>query len=320
MKALLVVLMLPLLFTVTAAHESSHGSVSSKNGSRCFIFMPSQVDFINADAACREIGGNLASILTEDDQQIISELLHGEQERGVDVWIGGNDIFHYGNWSWTDGSPFKFLSNHAPSVAGDCLSLVATTMWTEAECCSEKSFVCVMDSIKPATCPVVTPSPTPSAPPTVVTMPLSSCSKSHCTSAIECGCQSDWTLYLGNNMCYRFFDWAHTDWEVSERYCRGWSGHLVSIRSQEEQHFLEKLVNSESDNDSQNVWIGLSRNHQNLKWSDECPLNYTNWDVHEPSSMQNKECVQMNGGSITGSWSTVPCTEKSQFICKAYPI
>ncbi|TKR96518.1 hypothetical protein L596_010523 [Steinernema carpocapsae] len=326
MGTLLVPLELLLLIAVSFAQICPPGSVSSNDDSRCFTFMAPKTDFITADRTCRGIGGNLASILTDDDQKAISELLRGERQRGANVWIGGNDMFHYGNWSWTDGSPFKFLSQPMPPAAGNCLSLVATTKWTKVECCSEKSFVCATESSKPITCPVVPQTPKPSAPPTsmTATLPFSSCPKSNCIS--DCKCPDGWSLFTETNMCYLFSDLLYLDWSTSEKYCQHFTGHLVSINSQSEQHFLNKLINSASNHSQppygsfKDIWIGLSNTSPMFAWSDGCPVDYSNWDVNEPSGDEKKHCVQMSSGNTAGTWSTVSCSGGRKFVCKAQPV
>ncbi|TKR96516.1 hypothetical protein L596_010521 [Steinernema carpocapsae] len=320
MGTLIALLKLLLLHTVTSAQLCPHGSVSSKDNSRCFNFISSKTDFIMADRTCRGTGGNLASILTNDDQRVISELLRGEEKRGVDVWIGGNDIFHYGNWSWTDGKPFEFLSNPAPTATGHCLSLVAATMWTKAKCCSKKSFVCATVLAEPA----VTQTPTTSAPTTTKSfvVPQLPCAKSHCIS--KCKCRHGWTLFQGNNMCYKFVDSLQFNWTEAVVYCEETFGHLVSILSQKEQNFLENLVGSTNQDTprTQDTWIGLWNWWPRLMfyWADACIVDYTNWAVNQPYSGPNLGCVKMNAGNNTRTWSVALCDERRNFICKRQPI
>uniref|UniRef100_A0A3B3ZZ14 C-type lectin domain-containing protein n=1 Tax=Periophthalmus magnuspinnatus TaxID=409849 RepID=A0A3B3ZZ14_9GOBI len=79
-------------------------------GSRCFMFFRKPKTWIDAELSCIEIGGNLASIHSSDDNQFIQDTvlrLTGSHWR---VWIGGHDGVEEGVWQWTDGSPFDF--NH----------------------------------------------------------------------------------------------------------------------------------------------------------------------------------------------------------------
>lgn len=48
-------------------------------------------------------------------------------------------------------------------------------------------------------------------------------------------CEPGWEKFQGN--CYKHF-LQRQSWEVAEQHCRMYGGHLISVMSPEEQHFI----------------------------------------------------------------------------------
>ena len=72
-----------------------------------------------AEVKCREMGGHLASVTSNDTHdyltmnvssfQISSTITFVYQEKNIrSIWVGGTDQFQERNWTWTDCSPWNF--------------------------------------------------------------------------------------------------------------------------------------------------------------------------------------------------------------------
>ncbi|XP_054771232.2 neurocan core protein-like [Lytechinus pictus] len=136
-------------------------------------------------------------------------------------------------------------------------------------------------------------------------------------------CPDSWSNYQSN--CYQYI---HTSVHFSPALssCRAsvqsnCEADLVSIHSIRELEFLKQICETTPSNcDSQ--WIGLSRTAYSdpFAWTDKTPLNYTEWQNGEPTSIGpgyffSLFCVQMNMTSL--EWVTTSCSEEvSSYTCK----
>jgi hypothetical protein len=57
----------------------------------------------DARTACVAEGGDLASILSEEENTFVAAI-----SKGARVWIGGTDGAFEGAWTWSDGSPWRY--------------------------------------------------------------------------------------------------------------------------------------------------------------------------------------------------------------------
>ncbi|XP_071955377.1 echinoidin-like [Antedon mediterranea] len=140
-------------------------------------------------------------------------------------------------------------------------------------------------------------------------------------------CPTFWVSYEGN--CYRIFADRLT-WSEAEIKCKNYTarsaiGHLVSIRSQEENEFVSVLWNSATDGlvtrgSLATYWIGLTNTESNgWLWSDNNEeANYTNWDVNQPDNyggFQNCATVWNRDGLQT-KWDDTSCYDQQGYVCK----
>jgi hypothetical protein len=66
------------------------------------IFMRS-LSWTDADKKCRALGGYLASVENEEENNFLTDLAGG-----LFVWIGGLKDKKSNLWKWSNGSPFKY--------------------------------------------------------------------------------------------------------------------------------------------------------------------------------------------------------------------
>ena len=116
----------------------------------------------------------------------------------------------------------------------------------------------------------------------------------------------------GGHSLYAYTSQTHMNWSDAEAEAASWNGHLVSIKSSEEQDFLQRLfLTAEGNPLEEPFWIGLSANGHagTFGWSSGEPLTYSNWNPDEPSSRDS--AVAMNwhfayGDGSAGTWSSFP--------------
>ncbi|XP_054730843.1 uncharacterized protein LOC129239402 [Anastrepha obliqua] len=140
----------------------------------CITAIEMAMSWPDAEEYCVNLGGHLASIRNEQQQQVVNELLfhspgYGDQNA---YWVGGSDSNYEGDFRWSDGLLFQYTNwfpgwtehshyNKQPNDDGlssqDCIELrrffrtppgiqtnrsplTSTFMWNDRDC-SAKSFV-----------------------------------------------------------------------------------------------------------------------------------------------------------------------------------
>ena len=99
-------------------------------------------------------------------------------------------------------------------------------------------------------------------------------------------------------------------WKDAEAQCQKVGGHLASIRNQEEQTEVEKVLGS---SESTKVWIGLKqRRNEVYEWNDGSEMNFTKW-----GNTHWKPCGYMR----YGSWFSSSCTSsyRNRYLCQLAP-
>lgn len=82
-----------------------------------------------------------------------------------------------------------------------------------------------------------------------------------------------------NGHYYKIIKESRNSWDQANQKCNNMGGHLVTITSQNEQNFIERLNSSNT-----RLWIGGYRDsYDNWYWVTGEQWNYSNWESGEPS-------------------------------------
>lgn len=137
---------------------------------------------------------------------------------------------------------------------------------------------------------------------------LSGYSGTWCQTELD-QCEPGWEKFQG--FCYRHFS-SRQSWDTAEQHCRTCGGHLVSVMTPEEQHYI-------NDKFKEHQWIGLNDRtiEGDFRWSDGNPLLYENWSKGQPDSyfLSGEDCAVMVWHD-EGHWSDVPCNYHLSYTCK----
>ncbi|XP_072019677.1 uncharacterized protein [Amphiura filiformis] len=126
-------------------------------------------------------------------------------------------------------------------------------------------------------------------------------------------CPAGWNTH--GDYCYYVSSEAVTFGDA-QTACLGMNAMLTSIHDQDEQEFLSDLVAAGNGQ----KWIGLNDIdvEGTFTWIDGTPLDFEFWAIYQPDNDQGMEdCVHLkNGGSNTGLWNDIPCSDTYKYICK----
>uniref|UniRef100_A0AC34PVF4 C-type lectin domain-containing protein n=1 Tax=Panagrolaimus sp. JU765 TaxID=591449 RepID=A0AC34PVF4_9BILA len=250
--------------------DCPRGSLASlKDSSKCYSFISSTAEFLNAEQTCVDLRGHLASVsdgflnafLTENGQNIYGKV------NATDFWIGGSDLAVSSNWTWTDGSAWGYTSwasgepNNNPG--SDCVSSrLADGLWLASNCFGRKPFICQVPPLPVVKCPSF--------------------------------CDSEWAFFNESDSCYKAFH--NSKWNDAEATCVENGAHLASIHSDAENSFVAALARTGlSQSTPHQSWIGLYTNTRNAQWNwtDSSPVDFYNWAPSQPDNPGGENCVQL---------------------------
>ncbi|XP_047200502.1 macrophage mannose receptor 1 [Hippoglossus stenolepis] len=257
----------------------------------CYKLVEEPATWDAAQKACKQQGGNLASIDMSYDQAFVAGVvLQGR----ADAWIGlrRQDESSY---SWTDGWPVFFTQwgPGEPSNIKDegCVSMHASRVfhgtWNDTKCDQAKPYICKISS--------ETPPPTP--------------------APGDGKCLPFWIPY--GRYCYFVYNQQKGfSWPDSRHYCQEVKAELASIHSRAEVEFIRNLNYTKHHN----IWIGLTRDRNfGWGWTDKTSLGFLNWAPSEPNmafhpgDVAEENCVEMYGD---GRWNDNNCLQKRGFACR----
>lgn len=218
-----------------------------------------------AKAACEAMGGHLATITSEEEQQELNSYNGGNHN----LWIGGYKNAD-GQWCWVTGEPWKYENwgegepNNSSNVVAD-ESCVA--MWPEkwndlanGNIYEQSGYICEWEA----------------------------------SNAAE---ETQVEGYTGH--LYEFYTLPESEWESgpitwqqAERRCEWKGGHLAVIESSTENFLLYSAMKAKG---YENAYFGFSdeSSEGNWKWVDGTSTAYTNWHSGEPNNQNGNEHYAM---------------------------
>ncbi|NXX88600.1 PK1L2 protein, partial [Centropus bengalensis] len=119
-----------------------------------------------------------------------------------------------------------------------------------------------------------------------------------------------------NHSCYEFVRLQRT-FTSAQSWCERGGGHLVFIRNEETQRFLQKHIAED-----QEWWIGMSSNSLpdettdgSMTWLDTSNISYSNWYKDQPSSFLSTCGYILKNAKY--QWGvTENCSQELDFICE----
>ncbi|XP_026209210.1 ladderlectin-like [Anabas testudineus] len=115
MKMLTVSLLVCAMMALTRAADQSHAikrAASCPSGwtaynGRCFLYVPTEMTWADAEKNCLYHGGNLASVHSFEEHHVIQSMILKLTHAYPLTWIGGSDAQQEGTWFWSDGTAFR---------------------------------------------------------------------------------------------------------------------------------------------------------------------------------------------------------------------
>ena len=228
----------------------------------------SSLTWSQAKKRCEDLGGHLATITSNQEDEYIKRLLPTAKKEELHFWIGLTDDGREGRWkwitgevskhsSWGDGEPNNYGGNEDYATIASSPKGAHHGRWNDFDGPNRVhkiivGFVCEWED----------ESTTSTTPTGVATF------QAH---------------------RYEFFRDKLT-WFWAQKRCEDMGGYLATISSVEENDFVASLLPRERDYETY-FWIGLTdaSNERSWVWIDGEALTYHKWRLGEPNDAGEKE-------------------------------
>ncbi|NXJ75615.1 MRC1 protein, partial [Trogon melanurus] len=268
---------------------------TSNNISSCFrVFVREEnrkKTWFEARDFCREIGGDLAAIRSEEEQTVIENLIKKNSPSSQPFWIGLQYLDPDGGPSWSDGSPVNYNKNtYAYNAAFEYCGAISkedSISWIQVHCEYSHNWICKIKKGTPL-------KPEPLGP-----------------SATYEVTEDGWIIKGAKQY---FFSIETASMEKARIFCKNNHGDLATIGNNSERKFLWRYILKNGNLKS--YLIGLTQNaDQQFSWMDGRPVHYAAWAQGEPSFAAAQEnCVVLN--KEDGLWNDVSCGFSNGYICE----
>ncbi|CAJ0566085.1 unnamed protein product, partial [Mesorhabditis spiculigera] len=284
---------------VFAADECEEGWLLKRGSKSCYKIMDGTT-FWDSEFKCAQLGGHLTSVLSDEENQALLDLITNENE-GMMVWVGalaysrkaGPRVNH-----WMDGSEAKFGNwDPAPDYQSEkyCGTMLPSGKLQMSVCHQHKKGLCKRAIGQEA--------PTFTKP----------------------ACEVGWSGCPLTGFCYKTTN-GRSNSGAAQEYCLSQDANLASVTS-----FLENeaVLRTAQEDGFKKVWLGAKKVAMGpWTWSDGTPWDVEFWNP-TTSWNQTTNCV----GSYTEStdaakpddrevhrWHALDCDAKDLVgVCKKAP-
>ncbi|XP_022108306.1 macrophage mannose receptor 1-like [Acanthaster planci] len=251
---------------------------------------------------CQNDKASLASVADGYEQGVLQYFLSSSDNAGTTMWIGMDDMDKNGEYTWTDGSPVRYvnwLSANSPQPRM-CVAAQKSAKWLESDCNETRPAMCRTTSDIP-----VTPPPG------------------------ETHCDDGWVHYSNSNprLCYLINTYRLPSGAVSstqyvtyaeaKQLCETQGAILATVHSPDQNDWLYRNIRVTLG--KRKIWLGMHRSIDGpLQWDNGDAVNYVFWANGEPSNGQEgTDCVTFFAGNDgVGPWSDSSCFERNAFVCQ----
>ncbi|XP_072010312.1 macrophage mannose receptor 1-like isoform X1 [Engystomops pustulosus] len=240
---------------------------------------------------CQAIGGDLLSISSYKDNEVVSAMLKAEfHQEYKKAWIGLRIKHLEEQFTWTDGSPVTyenrmFYSMHDYLDHEPLCVFLYPYGWNAGDCDKVREWMC---KLKKGT--VLKDEPKPP----------------------DYEFTSDgWLIY---NDSHYYISQDEMPMEKALEYCKHNFSHLVTINSESEITFLWQYILYKRAQSSYYIGLRLGLDRE-FKWMDGSPIDFVAWKLNQPDFSNNDEfCVEMT--APYGHWNDINCGVPHGFICE----
>ena len=250
----------------------SNGGSISWNGHKYQRF-DNGMTWDEAEAYCESLGGHLAVITSEEEQQVVASLAYTGSKNNY--WIGGRWNSD-GEFAWVTDEPFEYTAwsggepNNGEGIEDAIMMWSSDGAWNDLPSDCQAAF----EEDKP----------------------------DYGTENFGFICEWEDTETDGrvtfNGHQYKVFD-ESMKWNEAKEYCENLGGHLVTITSQEEEDFIEELIDRYT---KITYHIGLTDDGKNnYSWVTDEVFDYSNniSGADAQSSQYTYVIVSKNGAENT---------------------
>ena len=211
-----------------------------------------------AKVYCEKLGGHLATVTSQDEQDFINKNLVEKTSTKRQFWLGS--YFSDSNtWKWITGEKWEYVNwaPGEPTGGQNYLTVLGTYysdcgMWLDNPnngtgspwTLAETGFICEWDNYR---------------------------------NGIE--------TFEYDGHYYSIMDIGLT-WNEAKEYCESIGGYLATITTAEEQTFVESILDKGNRNC---YWLGAERVNGDFSWITGEAFSYTNWKSKEPNNQRGQE-------------------------------
>ncbi|XP_062301816.1 ladderlectin-like [Osmerus eperlanus] len=121
----------------------------ARYGTRNYLYVSLQKQWVDAERYCLQLKGNLASVHSFGEQIFLQRLVKSRTGSYPWTWIGGTDAVRNRVWLWSDGSMFNFQywairepNNHGRREPCIHINYTGAKKWNDLYCERSLGFIC----------------------------------------------------------------------------------------------------------------------------------------------------------------------------------